>query len=583
MKRTLTPGSMDDPEFPTPEQLLGVLSPENVTKRLGGPNKRLFEIEVEGRKFIIRTPRPNYCLEHDVLFGEELAELCKCEFRTFGACLQYELNGEKKTFPWSFLLLEHFELVDFKKDELKSVALQLFAPDIILCNWACRLKEEELMKGSEAVYARKSSDGSIIRISVDKSLGCTYPEDKQKGAPIFSFSDDPGAMVNSFRNDDVSRWAYGNLCQKAMDEAFMKVLEQSDNFYGKLSAVFDVASARAGWPPFGSSHSQSVWSLLNQRMQTIRSRLPFHKMDLTKSLEKPRARDGHAAIAFNDAMFVLGGNWARGPLDDIWKLDTKELSWTRLQCVIPNGGRYSFSSDLYKGKYIILFGGETKRGLTDEVLAFNLLTEAFVNVVESGEPPIARCRHSSFIKGDELIITGGFGSNSKKLNYSKKLNSISKGLLKEIAKSDGSFEVEIAWQKHIGKMKKCLHRHHTFPVGDSFAVVGGFGQSLMKINEYDVNTLRPKITFTARDILLTSTQRSLLESDEENEERQNNIKQPPAGSSKSLAGFASVYDEVHKRLVIFGGDSVSHVDSSEHSQSGSFGRFTKAAGNAAKI
>jgi hypothetical protein len=259
---SLTPGyeSSDSKNFPTADEMEIALKPENLIS-ISGANQRFFEIEMnDGRRFIVHPSRPNYCLESSILFGDELVKLCKCEFTNYGTyraispdsvpkcamytCnLQYELDDSVVTFPWPILVFEHFGFCDLKKEDLFDTALDLFAPDILLGNWACREDEEKLTKGSEAIYARRSSDDGIIRVSVDRALGCTYPEDRQKNKQALSgceFDDDPHDMINALRNDDSSRWLYGGLRKKDVDEIFMKIL-QDGALYEKICSIIDVS------------------------------------------------------------------------------------------------------------------------------------------------------------------------------------------------------------------------------------------------------------------------------------------------------------------------------------------------------
>jgi hypothetical protein len=414
------------------------LKPENLIS-ISGANQRFFEIEMnDGRRFIVHPSRPNYCLESSILFGDELVKLCKCEFTNYGTyraispdsvpkcamytCnLQYELDDSVVTFPWPILVFEHFGFCDLKKEDLFDTALDLFAPDILLGNWACREDEEKLTKGSEAIYARRSSDDGIIRVSVDRALGCTYPEDRQKNKQALSgceFDDDPHDMINALRNDDSSRWLYGGLRKKDVDEIFMKIL-QDGALYEKICSIIDVSS-NGGWPPFyglKNHHGKNVHEILLDRIEKITNQFPYYKMkyaqSINRSIMEPLARDGHVAQAYNGYMYIFGGNSAKGALNDIWKLNTQNKSWTMIDKRIPGDGRYSFTGNIYKDRYLILFGGEKRvNQQTDEIFAFDLSTETFVGITEMGTRPTRRCRHASYIsQKSEIVITGGYNDN----------------------------------------------------------------------------------------------------------------------------------------------------------------------------
>jgi len=293
----------------------------------------------------------------------------------------------------------------------------------------------------------------------------------------------------------------------------------------------------------------------------------------------PKGRDGHVAVAYNGFMYVFGGNFDTGPLDDIWKLDTVNESWTRLESQIPNGGRYSMTGNIYREKYFILFGGEKGRNKqTNEILVFDMSMEKFVDVTSIGTPPSPRCRHASCIsQNSEIVIAGGFNKEKSK--------SIVVGNLREINQG-----IEVKWRK-TGFLTRGLHRHLVYPDkvnnSDVYVVVGGFGQSLMKLNTYNSRTLKHEKTFTIRDVL-TATQRQPLLSDDEDrlDSTDSADKSQPIKNGKSLAGFAAVLDEVNQRVVSFGGDCASlnrYTNGMNQASSYSFGKYTSDAGNALKM
>ena len=71
--RTLAPGFEDDDsqKFPQLDAL------PRATEAIGGPNKRMFRIDINGKIWIALLPRPNYSLDKKVLFGSELVQLAR--------------------------------------------------------------------------------------------------------------------------------------------------------------------------------------------------------------------------------------------------------------------------------------------------------------------------------------------------------------------------------------------------------------------------------------------------------------------------------------------------------------------------
>ena len=70
--RILAPGFDDGTKFPSHFDKM-----PRAKEAIGGPNKRMFRIEVQGRSWIALLPRPNYSLDKPVLFDKELVKLAK--------------------------------------------------------------------------------------------------------------------------------------------------------------------------------------------------------------------------------------------------------------------------------------------------------------------------------------------------------------------------------------------------------------------------------------------------------------------------------------------------------------------------
>ena len=106
---------------------------------IGGSNKRMFRVDIEGNKFIALLPRPNYCLEKKVLFGDELVKLAKhqfsilCCYRFLGAPvppaalyifqLSTSIDGKslpdpKRTYASACILMEDLTIEGLQVDEV---------------------------------------------------------------------------------------------------------------------------------------------------------------------------------------------------------------------------------------------------------------------------------------------------------------------------------------------------------------------------------------------------------------------------------------------------------------------------------
>jgi N-acetylneuraminic acid mutarotase len=116
-------------------------------------------------------------------------------------------------------------------------------------------------------------------------------------------------------------------------------------------------------------------------------------------------RDGHCQVAVptQNAFVILGGNSQIGALNDCWLFERRTCQWTELPR-LPGAGRYSFSANLLKDRYIVVFGGCDNKEK-------NYFNELFVLDMDdpSGRPvwrgvktlcggdPTPRCRHASNI------------------------------------------------------------------------------------------------------------------------------------------------------------------------------------------
>ena len=99
----------------------------------------MFRVDIGGNKFIALLPRPNYCLEKKVLFGDELVKLAKhqfsilCCYRSLGAPvppaalyifqLSTSIDGislpdPKRTYASACILMEDLTMEGLQVDEV---------------------------------------------------------------------------------------------------------------------------------------------------------------------------------------------------------------------------------------------------------------------------------------------------------------------------------------------------------------------------------------------------------------------------------------------------------------------------------
>jgi N-acetylneuraminic acid mutarotase len=91
--------------------------------------------------------------------------------------------------------------------------------------------------------------------------------------------------------------------------------------------------------------------------------------------EAPSARSGHSATLFGTFLYVFGGASAKGLHNDVFVLDLESRSWSELVCEGPKPSPRSNHGAVLApdGAQILLFGGYTESGYSDELFALNIV------------------------------------------------------------------------------------------------------------------------------------------------------------------------------------------------------------------
>ena len=552
-KRILAPGFDDSNIFPS--HIVKLPEPKEV---IGGPNKRMFRIELEGTNWIALLPRPNYSLDKPVLFDTELVRLAKhqfsilCCYRTLGAPVPraalyiFTLSTYLRagTYESAFILLEDLRFEGLEADQVVKTSHVLFPFDVLLGNWHLAIKYWDLAKGdqqSDNYTFAIDSKKKVSRVSMDRALGCTYPEDREKEENcITDFLHD---NLNSMKDDlqEGHRWLLGQITEKEFTQSCMRMrLAEKKTFDGFMRAL-DLSE---GLPMFERpevNSSEALKTVMESRIECLQNSLPFFEIQPSTEA-KPSARDGHGAVCSTSVMYVCGGNSKLGALKDLWMFNLKDNLWTQLRDM-PKIGRYSFSMHLWKDSFIILYGGcstnrDRKTEILGDLLLYDIDTGNWITIPAKNEPwPDARCRHGSHLvsRGDgtaDMYIIGGMDrDNAKRKDVWKLSLSISKGL-----------ELAVSWTR-LPDMKRPTHRCFSFALtnqdnganGHKVFVIGGFGESFRKLKEVG----------GSGETLVTHDMLSMPAS-----ERHQFME------SGSLAGFGAVYDDVGERLILIGGGNM---------------------------
>lgn len=222
----------DSSLFPTMERLeAAVQSGQLNVERLASANKRFFRVQVGGRHYVCRTPRPNVSSSDPMLCGEDLVRLAAHEFTCMACyrrvcpsrvprCALYELSCAcpltHQPVRWAILLFEDFQLgADVSEHaQLMETAQALLPWDTLFANWNSAGKAQslkELGSKAEALYGwiGRPGDRRCVRIDVSRAFGCTYPEDLDKSKATVPLASSILALCGVHAKQHA--WLYGDL------------------------------------------------------------------------------------------------------------------------------------------------------------------------------------------------------------------------------------------------------------------------------------------------------------------------------------------------------------------------------------
>lgn len=153
----------------------------------------------------------------------------------------------------------------------------------------------------------------------------------------------------------------------------------------------------------------------------------------------PAPRWMHSMVATGpDAALVFGGcSSGFAPLNDLWSLSGQE--WTQIEAPkgYPPTARWLHSAaalDTAEGPVLILHGGAANNMYFDDMWAFYLDDEAWVEMYPSSDSPIAREGHKLVFIGEQSATGTGKGGTTTK----RRLLSFLRGAQTSLAPGDGA-------------------------------------------------------------------------------------------------------------------------------------------------
>lgn len=122
----------------------------------------------------------------------------------------------------------------------------------------------------------------------------------------------------------------------------------------------------------------------------------------------PNSRSFHMNILYQENLYIFGGKLnVAVKYNDIWKLDMKTMNWQEIKVRgwIPTP-RYGFSATRDSSK-IFIFGGDTDKGKTNQILIFEIERKSWQLIGLKGRQPQSRMYHTQVYYKEKNYIIGG--------------------------------------------------------------------------------------------------------------------------------------------------------------------------------
>ena len=149
---------------------------------------------------------------------------------------------------------------------------KLFPFDVLFGNWACSDVEncDELVKS----YAR-TQDGQIVRLCMDRALGCTYPEDRKKtDKHIIEFFQSMEEL-KFYLKAGPQNWLYGEIT----DNMFLQGCMDMDLTEKRLQVLRKSLNISEGLPWDDSITHEDLETVLISRLDQLRNCLPYFEIE----------------------------------------------------------------------------------------------------------------------------------------------------------------------------------------------------------------------------------------------------------------------------------------------------------------
>jgi N-acetylneuraminic acid mutarotase len=137
----------------------------------------------------------------------------------------------------------------------------------------------------------------------------------------------------------------------------------------------------------------------------------------TFSADLPPPRQGHAAILFDEKIYIFGGRTysknrnEKTFLNDVWSFSLVTNTWTNIQTIDSPEPRHNISCLLFDNT-AILFGGQGYEDkIYNDVWYFDMINHTWTKIT-TNDTPSPRHSCSTVISGSNMIVIGGRTSTS---------------------------------------------------------------------------------------------------------------------------------------------------------------------------
>lgn len=131
-------------------------------------------------------------------------------------------------------------------------------------------------------------------------------------------------------------------------------------------------------------------------------------------------RSKHTVVAFEEGIYVFGGDNGKTMLNDLLRFDVKEMSWVRaIYTGTPPAPRYHHSAVVYNTSMYV-FGGYTgdihsNSNLTNknDLFEYKFKQGQWIEWKFMGKTPVPRSAHGAAVYNNKLWIFAGYDGNAR--------------------------------------------------------------------------------------------------------------------------------------------------------------------------